>query len=361
MNPPIPQRISLVDQTVAALRQSLMQHEFTDRLPGESELAGRLHVSRNTVRAALTVLENEGCLRRANGVRREIVNLYPLPRTKVRRIILVMERTKNDFPPSTAQWIESLASRMSSEGWRFQIQVEPNTYRSRPAGILRSMTASLPGSIWVLHRSTPAMQQWFQDGAHKVILAGARHEGIHLPRVEADWRAASHHAAGRFLRRGHRRLAILRPDKALAGDEESVEAFKQAADSVPVMDIRCGGGAAGVVTALKSMLQLVHRPTGVYVLHADQCVTVLTFLQQQGFVVPAAISLICRDDESYLALLRPEPTRYRRSASVFAAKLGNLIRETEKGAAIKGKGHLIMPTAIEGATLASPPVLKKDR
>lgn len=357
---PLPRRISLTDQTATVLRQRLAKGEWSVHLPGEIELASLLHVGRNTVRAALTILEAEGLVKTTNGNRREIVMNRSLGRKNVRRAVLIMARPEHEFPPSTAQWIAVARARLEGEGWQFQILVEPMAYRRSPAALLKTLTKSWPGSVWVLHRSTTQMQRWFQANESRVILAGSRHEGVTLPQVETDLRAASRHAAGRFLARGHRRLAVLRPDDALAGNNESVAAFREGAGSAEVTEVRCHSNAAGVIDALRRLLRTTAAPTGLYVLHPEHCVTALTFLQSHGVAVPGQISLICREDEAYLSLLCPEPSRYRHSTKSFAAKLVSLVEQCGKGTKPKQNQFFIMPSSIAGATLAAAPVPKRD-
>ncbi len=359
----IPRRVSLPEQTAAALREWIGQGEFGDRLPGEIELAALMQVGRNTMRTALAALETEGLLKTTNGLRREIVRRPPRRRRGCRHAILVVAKPQGGWSPSTAQWIDRVKARLENKGWHFQVLVEPGAYRRSPTPLLKSLTASWPDAVWILHHSTPAMQRWFQDQRKRAILAGSRHEGIRLPRLDLDARAVSRHAAGRFLARGHRRLAVLRLDAPLAGDAESVAAFREGAGTASVADVRCRGGAAGVAAALRGLLRAPEPPTALYVLHTELCIAALTFLQQQGVAVPGQVSLICRDDEAYLGWLCPEPARYRRDSALFAAKLAALVERCGSGAAVSPptQGGLIMPSSIAGATLASASVLKKNR
>ena len=329
-------------------------------MQGEIELAALLQVGRNTVRAALAILEAEGLLKTTNGNRREIVMKGARTGKTMRRAMLVMARPEHEFPPSTARWIAAARVRLESQGWQFQVVVEPLAYRTAPSALLKTLTQARPGAVWILHRSTPQMQRWFQANESRVVLAGSRHEGITLPQVETDLRAASRHAAGLFLARGHRRLAVLRPDAALAGDNESVAAFREGAGAGEVSEVRCRSSAAGVVAALRKLMRSSAPPTGLYVLHPEHCVTALTFLQSQGIAVPSQMSLICREDEAYLGLLCPEPTRYRRSAKTFASKLAALVELCGKGVKPRQTQHLIMPSSIAGSTLAAPPVPQRN-
>lgn len=356
----IPQRVSLIEQTAVVLREWLTARKWSVHLPGELELASQLHVGRNTVRAALQILEGEGRVRTMNGRRRCIVE-SPSGRMKkgtpVRRAILLMSRPVGEFTPSTALWMTGTQSRVERLGWQFQVCVEPAAFRGRPASLLKSLTLSVPGAVWILHRSTAAMQRWFQDADVKAVLAGTRHEGITLPQVDTDSRAVSRHAAGRFLAHGHRVLAILRPDDAFAGDVESAAGFREGARDAVVQDVQCPSHPTGVMNALRQLLQSSAPPTGLYVLHTEHAVTAISFLSRHGVAVPEAMSVICRDDEPYLALLTPEPTRYRRNPQAMATKIATMVTSHVANA----KSIRIMPTTVNGETVAQVSVPKKNR
>jgi DNA-binding LacI/PurR family transcriptional regulator len=361
MSPILPQRYSLIEQTAQALRTQLAQHEWTARLPSEQALAALFNVGRNTVRAALALLEAEGRIKTTNGRRREIVPAAARRQPQVQRAVLIMARPVGEFPPSTTLWIHGTRSRLETLGWQLHVFVEPEVYRARPAKGLEAMTATRPDTVWILHRSTAAMQHWFQEQGLRTVLAGSRHEGITLPNVDSDLRAASRHAAGRFLAQGHRRLAILRPVERFAGDAESVLGFREGVGAAAWQEVACQNHPAGVIRALRQLLKSPQPPTGLYVLHPEHCVTALSYLLGQGIAVPSQLSLICRDDEPYLSLLTPEPTRYRRSARAMAAKLTAQVLAVVKATGRAGKSLTIMPASVSGETLTNArPILKKD-
>lgn len=140
--------------------------------------------------------------------------------------------------------------------------------------------------------------------------------------------AASHHAAGLFLARGHRRLAILRPDEPLAGDARCVAAFQQGTATAAVTEVRCHNSPQGVVKALRGLLRSASPPPGLYVLHSEHCVAALSFLLEQGVAVLGQMSIICREDEAYLGLSVP-------SAGVTAAMRRPLPRSGRSGGALR--------------------------
>jgi DNA-binding GntR family transcriptional regulator len=70
----IPERRSLVAQAVEILRASIKDGEWERHLPTEAQLRERMQVGRNTVRAALAVLEKEGWITPGRpGRRREVL------------------------------------------------------------------------------------------------------------------------------------------------------------------------------------------------------------------------------------------------------------------------------------------------
>jgi DNA-binding LacI/PurR family transcriptional regulator len=344
----IPQRVSIIDQTATVLRGRLDCGEWHSSLPGEIQLASELQVGRNTVRSALAILESEGRLSRRNGRRRAINGQPSKTGSNKRRVILLLSRPVGEFTPSTILWIAETQNRLESIGWQFQLSIEPAAYRNRPSACLNFLTAGAPGAVWILHRSTVAMQRWFQDQGLRAVLAGSRHIGITLPQVDADLRAVSRHAAGQFVAYGHRDLAILRPDDAFAGDSESVAGFQEGARGALVRDIQFPNEPRGVIRAVGQLLQSSKPPTGLYILHPEHCVTAISHLLRQGIAVPGRLSVICRDDEPYLVLLTPEPTRYRRNPQAMASKLASLVTRPT----FSGKSIRIMPISVPGETLS---------
>lgn len=359
--PKIPRRLSLITETASVLRQRIHDGDWSLRLPGEVELSTHLQVGRNTIRGALKLLEQEGLLVTRNGQRREIVALPSSPHAS-RRAVLLMAKPENEYPPSTSAWIRVTQARLENQGWSFRLLIEPGLYRGNPLRQLRALVTGSPDTVWILHRSTPTMQRWFQESSFPVVLAGSRHEGIDLPQVEVDLRAVSRHAAGAFLARGHQRLAILRPEGPFAGDAECVAGFRDTASRIDVVELRSKGGPAGVVAVLRRHLLDRHPATGLFILHPDHCLTALSFLLSEGVHVPGDLSVICRDDEPYLALLHPEPARYRHSTRTFGSKLAALVVRATGEKPVAAPPSLVMPRAVGGATLGpAPPVLKRNR
>jgi DNA-binding LacI/PurR family transcriptional regulator len=361
----LPRRSSLPVQVAACLRERLARGDWAGVLPGEMELARELQVGRNTIRAALAVLEKEGIIRTANGRRREVVGTAKKERQPLVKVaVMLLPGRLQALSPATLLWLDALRSRLHGVGWQLQTVVETAAFRRAPAAVLESLVARHPGAVWILYRSTAAMQRWFAKREVSAVIAGSCQAGVSLPQVDTDFRAASRHAAARLLGLGHRRLAVLAPAVPFAGDEESLRGFREGVEAVegaslqvlPIKDSK-----TSVIQALRRILAVHERPTGIFTLEARHTATALTFLAQQRVAIPGAMSLISRDHDGFLAHLVPEPARYERQPEAFAKKLEHLVTELGSGVPLKQRRHLIMPTFVRGETLGHPPVLQKDR
>lgn len=357
---PLPRRAALPVVVASCLRDRLARGDWLHLLPGELELAMELQVGRNTVRSALAVLEMEGLIRTANGRRREVLARAGTPRPLlVNTAVLLLPAPLHTLPPSALLWMDHLRSRLQAADWQSLTVVDPTAFRRAPAPALDALAARHPGAVWVLFRSTAAIQRWFEKSGTPAVIAGSCHSGVNLPQVDTDFRAASRHAATRFLGLGHRRLAVLAPMVPFPGDEESLQGFQEGVAAVDGASLRrfpIRDSKASVIQALHALLAAREPPTAIFTLEARHTATATTFLTQQRVQVPGDISLLSRDHDGFLNLLVPEPARYERQPEAFAKKLGHLVIVLGSSVPLKQQRHLIMPTFVRGETLARPPV-----
>ena len=359
----LPRRVSLPVDVAAFLRERLRDGEWGKLLPGELELARDLQVGRNTIRAALVILEKEGLLRTTSGRRREVVMDAPKKRTKPKSgkiAVLLLPSPWQTLAPSTLLWVDALRSRLQGAGWQLQLVVDAAVFRRAPAAALESLVSQHPAAVWILFRSTAVMQRWFENRQLSTVVAGSCHQGVSLRQVDTDFRATSRHAAARLVGLGHCHLAVLAPVKSFAGDDESLIGFREGAGDASLQIQTCHDSKASVIKALRSLLSGAQRPTALYVLHAGHAATSLTYLLQQGVAVPAHMSLLSRNDEPFFAHLVPEPARYERQPEAFAKKLAQLITTLGDGVPPKKTQHLLMPTFVRGETLGRAPVPSKN-
>lgn len=312
----------------------------------------RLHVSRNTLRIALAQLEREGLLTGGQGKRRQIIRKRkPAKRQSTSTdVALLSSAPIHRQPLSIVLWMDELREHLASSGYTLDFHSPLGAWRRRPNTTLEELTGRIAPAAWILHHSTPEMQQWFSARALPCLIAGTRHEGVDLPSVDMDHRAACRHAANRLVARGRQKLALLRADTSLAGDAESVAGFREGAGKVSVRDILHNGTVKGVCIALSRALK-AEPIDGLLSFYAEDTLTALGYLLRAGTRIPEDLSFVSRDDEPFLARAIPMPARYATNAAVFARKISRLVMEMLSSGAIRPRQYLMMPEFIPGETL----------
>lgn len=253
-------------------------------------------------------------------------------------------------PHSAVLWMGELRDHLAGFGCKLEMQSPQAVWRRHPGRALEEMASRLAPAAWILHRSTPQMQRWFSARLLPCLVAGTRHEDVGLPSLDIDHRATGRHAAGRFLARGRRDLALLRIRTTLAGDQETVAGFREGAGSAAVRDIFHDGTSESVRAALRGAFQHA-PPDGLFVLRAEHALAALGHLTRTGVRIPENLGFICRDDEPFLSHAVPEPARYAINATVFARKLSRLVRDVLCGGGAKTRARMMMPEFFPGETL----------
>lgn len=352
------QRLSLIDQLCAALRDGLARGEWPDWLPSERRLGADLRVGRNSLRAALRRLAEEGVIeivpgqgtRNSGGLRtpsdpdRTAVGLLaPIPLEQLR--------------PRQALWIDELRGILAENGSILRYVHGPQYARKNPAPALQRMVAQERCRCWILVRSTEACQAWFARRAVPCVIAGSCHPGVSLPSVDLDYRAMCRHAATTLLQLGHRRIAYLTPVSAAAGDLRSEEGFLEGARAFPRKDIqgsvvRHGADKADVALGVRRLLQSERPPTALLINNSYHYLTAFSVLVEMGRRIPQDVSLVCRDEDRFLSFLEPEPARYVEDPRQFARTLARLTTIPRRERSAPVPQTLLLPQLRRGASIA---------
>lgn len=360
--PNLPQRRSLVVQTVAFLNDRIENGEWRDWLPSERSLCELLQVSRNTLRAALAELKTSGRIEARHGEGNRIVTAGRPARTREpsHGVALLTPDPIERLRPMQSLWIDDMRALLSERGLRLRVFHGHQYFGRRPGPALQKLVARNPHGCWILMRADAPVQQWFQRSAVPCIVAGSTYPGLELPFRDLDHRAMCRHAAGVLLGLGHRRLAIVTPKSARAGDLESEAGFiegvrqSQHRDATAVV-IKHDETGAGLTLAVRRCLKLDPAPTALLVLQPHYYLAVATRLAEQGVRVPAQISLISRDDDPFLSFVVPAPARYVVGPHVMAKNLLRPVLELTEGHAVTQRAGLIMPVFSRGESIGAWP------
>ncbi len=351
----LPQKTSLVTQTAEVIREEIEAGRWKKWLPGEHELCSQLHVSRTTVRAALSDLARQQLIKSHQGRRREIIlRKVPKPKSKSNRVVLLMPDPSQGML-FRAYLIDRLREHLAKEGYLLETHVSRNPFRARSSQALDELATMLNPAGWVLMGSTELLQRWFSDRRLPCVIAGTRYEGVQVSSVDVDYTAVGRHAVGQFVSRGHKQLVLLNPDHGAAGELVTELGFQKAvADlkgrNVEAIVVRHDGTPQNICARIDGLMLRRQRPTAFLVSRARHALTLVSYLRQIGLRVPEDVAIISRDHETFLEDIVPTMARYYNKPSSFAARLSRTVAEMVHGTH-RAVDHKIMPQFIPGETL----------
>lgn len=350
-------RPSLVEQAVEALRDALREGTWIGRMPGERELSRLLNISRPTLRAALAALEGEGRLKVARGRQRVIVQkdaARVLP--KVRTVGLLTPLPLREVSPFALCWMDRLRELLAQAGLQLEIHSGRRWYSRRPEKDLAALTKQEPAGAWLLFMTNERMQRWFVQSKLPAVLSGSCHSGIDLPSVDFDYRAVCRHAAGQFLRRGHRRIVLLMEGAETAGDRESeagfLEAFSNGTGKAasPII-AHHDGTPEGIRLRLGNLLEAETAPTAFLVARSMPALMVASELLRMGLRVPRDAAVIARDSDHFHEFFSPQLARYRADPEAHARRLARIVLEFSGRGANRARNVRIIPRFFAGESL----------
>jgi DNA-binding LacI/PurR family transcriptional regulator/DNA-binding transcriptional regulator YhcF (GntR family) len=361
---PAPQRYqSLAAQVAARITAEIEKGTWGEWLPGERALTQSLQTSRKTLRKALAHLQRDGLIKTRHGLGHEIVapttrrdDPASAPGTSVG--LLTPESLEN-LRPYTALWVDELRSLLFANNVSLATFSGHRFFTGRPEKALARLVEQHPQTCWILAHSNEHIQHWFHEQRVPCVIAGSSHTGLPLPSVDLDNFAVCRHAAGEMLRLGHRRVALFAKQSERAGDLESERGFADgvrasAHRDVEPLIVRHDGTVDGAYRALGRLFGLAAAPTAVLVAQSAFYLTTIAFLAERGLRVPSQVSLISRDDDTFLSYLKPAPARYACNPKTYAKRLLLQLQLCFEGETGGHTIHRIEPKFIPGGSLAAP-------
>ena len=349
---------SIAMQVAQALRTEIAHRTWGGSLPGERQLAEHYQVSRKTVRKALAELRAEGVLQ----TEQSRGSIIAAPRARRReadpRIALLLPEPLEFSRPFTALWVNRLMSLLQEIGHPLQIFHGTKYYGANAARSLARLTAAHSTRCWIVARSNRPLQEWFAASGLPALISGSAFPGVALPSVDVDHRALCRHAAALFLRQGHRRLALFLEHGGHGGDVESEQGFREglataSAAPPPVVCIP-ERSAPTIIREVRRLLARPEPPTGLLLSNSYSYLTVLSYLGSLGLRVPRDMSIVSRDEETFLRFMYPTPTYYSTPPAKFAHALHQALKRILAGDR-SAFVIRIMPDLVKGDSVGPAP------
>jgi DNA-binding LacI/PurR family transcriptional regulator len=353
----IPRRISFSSQIAAAIRKGIEEGTWVDYLPGERRLCETFQASRPTVRAALHSLAKDGWFEIRQG-RRNRLRAAKSGRARLpphRSVGIIVHEPFSHLGSTLTQGLSEMRVHLAEQGFTTEVYVCPaHGARAQKRG-LESFVRQNRVACCVLVSTSRTVQRWFCDQSMPALVLGSCHPSVGLPSLDVDYRAVCRHAAGIFLRKGHRRIALVVPDFGTAGDLASEESFRDAIEphggsDTRALVVRHNGTALSITTRLDALFRSANPPTALLVARTQYVFIVIMHLLNRGLGVPDAVSFIARDSDPLFENVEPPLAHYAFKRDAYIRQLCRLMLHliTERPAP---RPILIVPKFFAGRTV----------
>jgi DNA-binding LacI/PurR family transcriptional regulator len=356
----IPRQQSLSALAAATLRKAMLEGTWKDFLPSERRLCDMLQVSRPTVRSALHLLAKEGLVEIHQGRRNRLLAPPRRPSREASRLVgLVTTEPVSHVTSVTYQGISAMRAHLAEHGFATEILVcPPGSTRTQQRKLEEFMRHNRVLCCVLLSVGRP-IQAWFQQRGVPALVLGSCHATVTLPSLDVDYRSVCRHAAGVFLGKGHRRIALVVPDSGAAGDLASEQGFNEAFElhsrheQIRATVVRHSGTAHGITSRLDALFRSASPPTGLLVAKPQHVFIVILYLLRRGFSVPDTVSLIARDYDHVFEIVGPPIAHYSLDDDAFSHRLSRLMLQMVSQGYLSAEPVLIFPKFVLGGTVKS--------
>ena len=351
--------MSLVDQTVEIVRDSIIGESQVDFLPPENVLREQLGVSRVTLRKALAQLAGQGWLKLGGRGKKHVVSRRPTAtRTPAAGVVRCLSALSEfELVWGTRIIFDEIREGLSKAGRPLLFEKRPTLWRGNPAERLRRLTSEPGTAAWLLYRATPQIQRWFLENEIPCIAMGPCHDGVTLPSVQVDVGALGRHVAAEAARLGHEHIAFFVYDPEVASAVATLSGLRElktkAGTPGSITVVRDNETVDALRAALAKLMARPNRPTLLLLATAPQSLPVLGILHEMGLRVPDDVSVVIRDHEPYLARSVPELTRYSFDWLKLGRNVIRLLTSVIQSGSGKTTERRLLPEFIRGATLAA--------
>ena len=354
----IPKRISLSTQAAATIRKGIEEGSWKGSLPSERRLCELLKVSRPTVRTALHLLSKEGLIETKQGQRSHIVTRVRRAPKAVNRLIAIITNEPISHMSIVAHHgISELRAHLAEQGFATMIFICQGRSESVRRRKLETFLLQTRVVCCLLHSGSRELQQWFAAHSIPALLLGSCYASVRLPSLDVDYRSVCRHAAGVFLAKGHKRLALIVPDSELAGDLDSEAGFLEAvaqssqSDELHTVVVRHNGTAKNIGAKLDTLFGSSRAPTALLVAKPQDVFIVIIYLLKRGLTVPNKISLIARDPDSLFGKVDPPVSHYRFDLDGYNHRLTRLMVQMVNQGYLPPESNMVFPRFFAGGTV----------
>lgn len=332
-------RRTLAEQAAVHLIEGLGRGRWQGVLPGVNRLAAELGIARETVRAALRLVEQQGLLQWRGGGRARVIveGGRRRPAKRGLRVALLL-RERLDESDSPFQGLV-LRLRHRLEGMGHVCVFPPKTQMDLggdPARIIR-MVRQIEADAWLVAAGSLQLLEWFAAAPMPALAIGGRLKGLPIASASRDPLPAFRAVFRELIAIGHRRITLISGRQRRLPSLSAIERTLQeefAAGGIPFGDFNVPDWEP-TPEGLEHLMQELFRvtpPTAIQISGSAAAVGVLSFLSRRGLRIPGDVSVICESLDHALGWHRP-------ALAHFTADYDSILRRVQRWVEGVAKGR----------------------
>jgi biotin operon repressor len=305
--------MTAAEQVAGYLRRALGRGEWGGRIPGGNQLAGLLGVGRNTVEAALQLLEDEGVLVAQGAGRRRRVRLpeelKSAPSLRLAILPGVVEDRRLDYIVELRhELVEAGHVAFFPEKSLLELGMDVNR--------IARMVERTEADAWVVFGGSREVLAWFIGQGIPVFALFGRRRHLTIAGAGPDKVRAYREVVRHLVALGHRRIVLL----ALAARRLPEPGLPELAflEELAAHGIATGAyhlpdweeSPEGLQQLLDSLFGMT-APTALLIDEAHLFHAVKHHLSGKGIRIPGDVSLICTDPDRTFDWCRPSIAHIR--------------------------------------------------
>ncbi len=350
-------------ETIAnQIRDMILGQRWGQNLPSERELTQMLSVGRETIRKALSLLEQTGWIAPPHrNSPRVIIHQQakpdensPVASNPMESLGLITTVPIDRLPQQVLVELYEIEKVLEYDNLKLRVYEMPWAIGDNPEAKLDQLVLNSNHICWVLYQTSEETQLWFRHHNIPCLVRGSSHTSANLPFIDTHWEASARHAATLLWNRGHRKSVLCIPEAPLKGNQLMKKGF---------MDFEGEHWTPSFIpipTETSQFLKLLDKTyeahpdiTSFVVLRSQHVITLISWAASRSISIPNKISIICLSYNPVLEHLSPPVSYYKANKTKTIRRIIRMIRILREGKPLHST-HII-PDFCQGASVINEP------